>query len=117
MAKILVVDDASFMRIKIANMLKKSGHEIIQAENGQIAVEKYKSDSPQIVFMDITMPVKNGIEALKEIIDFDKSAKVIMLSNEAQQERIMEAIQCGAKKFIAKPFDDEKIISCLNELL
>lgn len=117
MAKILVVDDASFMRIKIANTLKKHGHEIIQAENGQVAVEKYKIDSPQIVFLDITMPVKNGIETLKEIIDYDKNAKIVMLSNEAQQEIIMEAIQCGAKKFIAKPFDDEKIIRCLNELL
>ncbi|NLB29080.1 MAG: response regulator [Clostridiales bacterium] len=117
MAKVLIVDDAAFMRISIKNMLTKNGYEIVgEAENGKIGVEKFKELSPDIVTMDITMPEMTGLEALKEIMKFDPSAKVVMVSAMGQGAMVRDAIMSGAKGFIVKPFKEDGIIAALQKL-
>ncbi len=117
MAKVLIVDDAAFMRISIKNMLTKNGYEVVgEAENGKIGVEKYKELSPDIVTMDITMPEMSGLEALKEIMAANSAAKVIMVSAMGQEAMVREAIMSGAKGFIVKPFKEEGIISAIHKL-
>jgi two-component system chemotaxis response regulator CheY len=97
MAKVLIVDDAAFMRISIKNTLTKNGYEVVgEAENGRIGVEKYKELAPDIVTMDITMPEMSGLDALKEIVKFDKGAKVVMVSAMGQEAMVRDAILSGA---------------------
>ncbi len=115
--KIMVVDDALFMRISIKNVLSKYGYEIIEAESGEIAIEKYKQFNPDIVTMDITMPKMTGIDALKEIIKFDKNANVIMLSALGQETIVMEAMKLGAKDFIVKPIKDDRVNAAIERVL
>lgn len=117
MKTILIVDDSRFMRTTVGNIVEEIGHRIIgEGSNGNEAVKLYKSKKPDIVFMDITMPEKSGIEALKEIINFDPLAKVIMCSAIGQQIVIKEAMTAGAKNFIIKPFKKENIENVLNLL-
>jgi Response regulator containing CheY-like receiver domain and AraC-type DNA-binding domain len=117
MSKIMIVDDATFMRITIKNMLKKSAHVVVgEAENGRLAVERYKALRPDIVTMDITMPEMNGLEALKEIIQIDPKANVIMVSAMGQEAMVREAIMTGAKGFIVKPFKEDGILSAIDRL-
>ncbi|MCL1829563.1 MAG: response regulator [Oscillospiraceae bacterium] len=117
MAKVLIVDDASFMRISIKNMLTKNGYEVVgEAENGKIGVEKYKELSPDIVTMDITMPEMSGLDALKEIVKSDPAAKVVMVSAMGQEAMVRDAIMSGAKGFIVKPFKEEGIIAAIKKL-
>jgi two-component system, chemotaxis family, chemotaxis protein CheY len=117
MKKVLIVDDAAFMRLSIRNILEKNGFEVIgEAENGAVAVSKYKELKPDIVTMDITMPEMTGIEALKLIMEFDVSANVVMLSAMGQQNMVMEAIMVGAKTFVVKPFKEEHVIKALSKL-
>ncbi len=116
MSKIMIVDDAAFMRITIKNMLKKSSHEVVaEAENGRTAVENYKLYLPDIVTMDITMPEMDGLAALKEIMKINPRANVIMVSAMGQEAMVREAIMSGAKGFIVKPFKEESIISALDK--
>lgn len=118
MARILLVDDASFMRMMLKDLLTKNGHEVIgEAENGLIGVQRYKELKPDIVLMDITMPEMTGIEAVKKIKEFDGQAKVIMCSAMGQQGMVIEAIQAGAKSFIVKPFNGDKVIAEINKTL
>lgn len=118
MKKVLIVDDAAFMRLAIKTLLEKNGYEVIgEAENGAIGLEKYKELKPDIVTMDITMPEMTGIEALKKIKTFDPSAKVIMLSAMGQESMVKEAILSGAKTFIVKPFKEEHVVQILNKVL
>lgn len=118
MKKVLIVDDAAFMRLAIKTLLEKNGYEVIgEAENGAIGLEKYKELKPDIVTMDITMPEMTGIEALKKIKTFDPSAKVIMLSAMGQESMVKEAILSGAKTFIVKPFKEEHVVQTLNKVL
>ncbi len=115
---ILVVDDAAFMRMMIKDVLTKNGFEVIgEAENGQKAIEKYKELSPELVIMDITMPEVDGIQAVKEIKGIDASAKVIMCSAMGQQAMVIEAIQAGAKDFIVKPFQADRVIEAVKKVL
>jgi two-component system chemotaxis response regulator CheY len=117
MAKVLIVDDAAFMRISIKNMLTKNGYEVVgEAENGKIGVEKFKELSPDIVTMDITMPEMSGLEALKEIMTANPAAKVIMVSAMGQEAMVREAIMSGAKGFIVKPFKEDGIVSAIQKL-
>ena len=117
MARVLIVDDASFMRISIKNMLTKNGYEVVgEADNGKIGVEKYKELSPDIVTMDITMPEMSGLDALKEIVKTDPSAKVVMVSAMGQEAMVRDAIMSGAKGFIVKPFKEEGIIAAIKKL-
>ena len=117
MSKVLIVDDAAFMRISIKNMLTKNGYEVIgEAENGAIGVEMYKELKPDIVTMDITMPEMSGLDALKEIQKSDPNAKVVMVSAMGQEAMVREAIVSGAKGFIVKPFKEEGIIAAMKKL-
>ena len=119
MAKnILVCDDAAFMRMMIKNTLTKGGYTVAgEAENGAKAVEKYKELSPDLVLMDITMPEMDGIQALKEIKKIDGGAKVIMCSAMGQQAMVIEAIQSGAKDFIVKPFQAERVLEAVKKVV
>lgn len=115
--RILVVDDAAFMRMMLKDMLTKGGFEVVgEAENGVVAVELYNELKPDLVTMDITMPEKDGIEAVKEIKELDPNAMVIMCSAMGQQGMVMEAIQAGALDFIVKPFDNARVIESLNRI-
>lgn len=113
---VLIVDDAAFMRMMIKDILVKNGFEIVgEAANGIEALERYKEVRPDIVTMDITMPEQDGIAAVKEIMSHDSSAIIIMCSAMGQQAMVMEAIQAGAKDFIVKPFQQERVIQALQK--
>lgn len=116
--KILVVDDAAFMRMMIKDILTKNGFEVVgEAADGAQAIEKYKELNPDLVTMDITMPEKDGITALKEIKSMDSSAKIIMCSAMGQQAMVIDAIQAGAKDFIVKPFQADRVIEAIQKTL
>jgi len=117
MAKILVVDDAEFLRVRISKMLSSEGHDIIEAENGLKAVETYKTSKPDMVLMDITMPEMDGLAALREIKKYDPSAKVVMLTALGQESVVLEAIKSGARDFVVKPFEKERVISAVSKLI
>ena len=115
---ILIADDAAFMRKMLRSALSTVGFtEIIEAKNGQEAVEMYGSNHVDLVFLDVTMPVKTGLEALKEIMEIDKDAKVIMCSAIGQDGTIMEAIKGGAAEFIVKPFKTDQIVEVVTSIL
>ena len=118
MAKILIVDDAAFMRMMIKDILTKNGYEVAgEAENGVVAVSKYGEIKPDLVLMDITMPEKDGIQALKDIKAIDSGAKVIMCSAMGQQAMVIESIQAGAKDFIVKPFQADRVIEAVKKVV
>ncbi len=119
MAKnILICDDAAFMRMMIKDILTKNGYNIAgEAENGLKAVEKYNETKPDLVLMDITMPEMDGIQALKQIRAADPSACVIMCSAMGQQAMVIEAIQSGAKDFIVKPFQAERVLEAVKKVV
>lgn len=115
---VLIVDDAAFMRMMIKDILTKNGFNVVgEAENGAVAVEKYKELSPDLVTMDITMPEMDGIAALKEIKATDDKATVIMCSAMGQQAMVIDAIQAGAKDFIVKPFQADRVMEAVNKAL
>lgn len=117
MSKVLIVDDAKFMRVTLSNLLSNNGFTVVgMAENGQDALEKYKELHPDIVTLDITMPIMDGLEALKNIMEYDSEAKVVMCSAMGQQKLVVEAIELGAKDFIVKPFDEQRVIDTLKNL-
>ena len=119
MAKnILICDDAAFMRMMIKDILTKNGYNVAaEAENGAKAVEKYNEVKPDLVLMDITMPEMDGIQALKKIKESDSAAKVIMCSAMGQQAMVIEAIQSGAKDFIVKPFQAERVLEAVKKVV
>ena len=113
--KVLIVDDASFMRVMLKNILVKNGYEVIGG-NGQEALEKYKELNPDIVTMDITMPEVDGITAVKMIKEFDSEANIIMCSAMGQQSMVIESLKAGAKDFVVKPFQEDKVIDALKKI-
>ncbi|GBF72010.1 response regulator [Paenibacillus sp. 598K] len=116
--RILIVDDAAFMRMMIRDILTKNGYEVVgEAQDGAQAVEKYKELKPDLITMDITMPEMDGISALKEIKKMDGNAKVIMCSAMGQQAMVIDAIQAGAKDFIVKPFQADRVIEAIKKTL
>ena len=118
MATVLIVDDAAFMRMMIKDILSKNGFEIVgEAENGQKALEKWTELRPDLTTMDITMPEMDGISAVKEIKKVDPNAKVIMCSAMGQQAMVIEAIQSGARDFIVKPFQPDRVIEAVRKAL
>lgn len=118
MARILVVDDSSIMRRNLSAILKKAGHAIVgEAANGEIACSEYAKCKPDLVTMDITMPVMDGIAAVKKIIHSHPEANIIMISALDQKFMVLSAIQNGAKHYIIKPFTPEKVIQVVNEVL
>ena len=118
MARILIVDDASFMRMMLKDILTKNGHEVIgEAKDGNDAVKKYLDLKPDLVTLDITMPERDGIWALKKIRESDQGAKCVMCSAMGQQTMVIEAIMAGAKNFIVKPFQADRVIEAVNKVL
>ena len=119
MAKnILICDDAAFMRMMIKDILTKNGYTIVgEAENGQKAVEKYNETKPDLVMMDITMPEMDGIQALKKIKATDPTAAIIMCSAMGQQAMVIESIQSGAKDFIVKPFQPDRVLEAVKKAI
>ena len=118
MAKIMLVDDAAFMRMMIKDILTKNGYNIVgEAENGAKAVEKYAELKPDLVLMDITMPEMDGIEALKKIKAADANASIIMCSAMGQQAMVIESIQSGAKDFIVKPFQADRVLEAVQKVV
>ena len=116
--KALIVDDAIFMRRMLGDILKQGGYEGVgEASNGKESLEQYKKSKPDIVTMDIVMPEMGGIEAVKEIMKLDKTAKIIMVSAMGQQQLVVEAIQAGAKDFVVKPFESSRILSAIERIL
>ena len=119
MAKnILICDDAAFMRMMIKDILTKNGYTVAgEAENGAKAVEKYTELKPDLVLMDITMPEMDGIQALKKIRELDPKASVIMCSAMGQQAMVIESIQAGAKDFIVKPFQADRVLEAVRKVV
>lgn len=115
---VLIVDDAAFMRMMLKEILTKGGYNVVgEAENGIIAVAKYKELRPDIVTMDITMPEMDGISAVKEIKKVDPNARLIMCSAMGQQSMVIEAIQSGARDFIVKPFQPVRVMEAVQKAL
>lgn len=116
--KILIVDDAAFMRMMIKDILVKNGYEVVgEAQDGVEAVEKFKELRPDLVTMDITMPEMDGITALKKIREIDSNAKVIMCSAMGQQAMVIDAIKAGAKDFIVKPFQADRVLEAVRKTI
>jgi two-component system chemotaxis response regulator CheY len=116
-AKVLVVDDAAFMRLRACKVLQDNGHEVVQAENGAEAVRQYAEHRPDAVLLDITMPEMDGLSALKEIRRIDPAARVAMVTAMGQQAIVMEALRAGAKDFVLKPFQPDRVLGALQKLL
>ncbi|WLR43530.1 response regulator [Bacillus carboniphilus] len=115
---VLIVDDAAFMRMMIKDILDKNGFNVVaEASDGMQAVEKYKEYQPDLVTMDITMPEKDGITALKEIKEINPAAKIIMCSAMGQQAMVIDAIQAGANDFIVKPFQADRVLEAIYKTL
>lgn len=118
MANILIVDDAAFMRMMLKDILGKNGFSIIgEAENGMVGVQKYFELKPDLTIMDITMPEMDGLQAVKEIRKRDSQARIVMCSTMGQQAMVIEAIQSGAKDFVVKPFQPERVVEAITKAL
>lgn len=117
MAKILIVDDSRTSRRILRNLLIEEGYDVVEAENGEEGIQKYKDENPDMVTMDITMPVMDGLQALKEIKDFDSAAKVIMVTAAGQESKVMEAVKLGAAEFVTKPFEKDKIVDTVRKVV
>ena len=116
--KILIVDDASFMRLNLKNILEGEGYEVVgEAKDGDEAVKLFKETEPNLTTMDITMPEKDGITAMEEILKMDSSAKVIIISAMGQEAYIKKAIMAGAKHFIVKPFKQDNVLRIIEKVL
>ena len=114
--RVLIVDDAAFMRMMVKDILSKNGYEIVgEAENGMKALEKFQELKPDLVTMDITMPEMDGITAVKEIKKVDPNAKVVMCSAMGQQAMVIEAIQAGARDFIVQPFQADRVLEAIRQ--
>ena len=114
--RVLVVDDAAFMRMMVKDILTKNGYEVVgEAENGMKALEKYQELKPDLITMDITMPEMDGISAVKEIKKVDPNAKIVMCSAMGQQAIVNEAIQAGARDFIVKPFQPDRVLEAVRK--
>ncbi len=120
MGTVMVVDDASFMRAVLKKIILQSGHEVIaEAANGDEAINQFQQSQPDLVLMDIVMPpgtkAKDGIDALKCIVTANPSAKIVMCSSMGQQALIAEALKAGAKDFVVKPFQPQKVMEVLSK--
>jgi DNA-binding NarL/FixJ family response regulator len=118
MARVLIVDDSIVMRKNLVSILSEAGHEIVgQAVNGKQAITMYEELKPDLVTMDISMPIMRGVDAVKEIVEADKEAKIIIVSALNQKQMVFEALNNGAKHYIIKPIDPSKVIGIVNEVL
>ena len=118
MARVLVVDDAAFMRKVVSDALVAGGHDVIgQAGNGSEAVTQFAELRPELTTLDITMPEKDGLEALSEIMTIDPGAKVLMCSALGQESKVIESIKLGAKDFVVKPFQPDRLLEAVGKAL
>jgi two-component system chemotaxis response regulator CheY len=117
MTTIMVVDDAAFMRQRCSQMLSQNGYQVIEAGSGTEAVAKYKERKPDGVLLDITMPDMDGLSALKELIALDGNAKVSMVTAMGQQSIVIDALKSGAKDFVVKPFDADRVLAAVKKML
>lgn len=118
MAKVLVVDDAAFMRKILGDALAKGGHEVVgEAGNGQEAVARFQELRPEVTTLDITMPEMDGISALREILAFDPTARVVMCSALGQETKVLESIKAGARDFVVKPFQPDRVLEAIGKAL
>jgi two-component system, chemotaxis family, chemotaxis protein CheY len=118
MARVLIVDDAAFMRKMLSDALTGGGHEVVgEAGNGAEAVERFQELRPDLTTLDITMPEKDGLQALKEILSFDPAARVVMCSALGQESKVLESIKAGAKDFVVKPFQAERVLDAVGKAL
>lgn len=117
MSRIMVVDDAAFMRMRCSKLLTEKGYQVTEASNGAEALEKYKDDPPDGVLLDITMPKMDGIITLQEIMKIDPNAKVAMVTAMGQRTMVMSALKAGAKDFIVKPFDGPRVLNTVQKLV
>ncbi len=117
MAKILVADDSAFARLNCKKVLIKGGHDVVEAADGLEAVALYQSEQPDVVFLDITMPGMDGLAALEEILKINAKAQIAMASAMGQQSVVMQALKSGAKDFLVKPFEPERVLIPLDKLL
>ena len=117
MPTIMVVDDAAFMRMRCKKMLTQSGYDVIEAATGAQAVETYKASKPDAVLLDITMPDMDGLTALKEMKKLDPDVRVAMVSAMGQQSVVMDALKSGAKDFVVKPFEADRVLATVKKLL
>lgn len=115
--KIMIVDDAYFVRMKLKGVFSLLDVEVIEAENGEQAVQLFKDESPNIIFMDVVMPIKDGITALKEIRALSQDVKVVMLTSEGDQSTLLSALDQGANHYIIKPFEDDMVLELVQNLL
>ncbi|MCC6444586.1 MAG: response regulator [Armatimonadetes bacterium] len=116
--RILIVDDALFMRMNLKNILTQNGYEVVgEAANGKEAIQKYQDLKPDLVTMDITMPEMDGLTAVKELKQIDPAACVIMCTAMGQKNLVIEAIQAGAKDFIVKPFQPDRVVEGVKKVL
>jgi two-component system, chemotaxis family, chemotaxis protein CheY len=116
MARILVVDDAAFMRMRSVKLLQDNGYETMEAANGIEAVKKYQENKPDGVLLDITMPDMDGIETLKKLVEMDSSVRVAMVTAMGQQSLVIEALKSGAKDFVVKPFNAERVLAAVKKI-
>jgi two-component system chemotaxis response regulator CheY len=118
MARVLIVDDAAFMRKMLSDVLAKAGHEVVgEGANGEEAVAQYQSLRPDIMTLDITMPEKDGLAALREILTIEPGAKIVMCSALGQESKVLEAIKSGAKDFVVKPFQADRVLDAIGKAL
>ena len=118
MARVLIVDDAAFMRKMLGDVLTKGGHEVIgEGANGVEAIAQYQALRPDIMTLDITMPEKDGLAALREILTLEPAAKVVMCSALGQESKVLEAIKSGAKDFVVKPFQPDRVLDAIGKAL
>jgi two-component system chemotaxis response regulator CheY len=117
MTTILIADDAAFMRMRCGRMLTEQGFQVVEAENGREAVDKYQEHKPDAVLLDVTMPEMDGLEALKQIKGLDPNARVAMVTALGQQQVVMTALQAGARDFVVKPFQPERVLAAVQKLL
>jgi two-component system chemotaxis response regulator CheY len=118
MARVLIVDDAAFMRKMLSDALSSGGHEVVgEASNGNEAVQQFQELRPELTTLDITMPEKDGLQALREILSFDPTARVVMCSALGQESKVLESIKAGAKDFVVKPFQAERVLEAVGKAL
>lgn len=118
MYRILIADDSIYIRTSLKEILTEAGHEVVgEAENGAVAVELYRSLSPDIVTLDITMPELSGIGALKQIVEYDNNANAIMLTAVGKPDMVLQALKSGAKNYITKPLDKRSVLQAINQVM
>jgi two-component system, chemotaxis family, chemotaxis protein CheY len=118
MARVLVIDDAAFMRKMLGDVLSKAGHEVVgEGANGNEAVEQFQQLRPDIMTLDITMPEKDGLTALKEILSVEPTARIVMCSALGQESKVLEAIKAGARDFVVKPFQADRVVDAIGKAL